>query len=325
VVLPVALHEGRTGTLQHHDAERVGLRILQRTARIGHFVFVLLIDVGVDEWDATTATNHAGFRQFSPQQGRWQSPDPYAGSYDWANPQTLNRYAYVSGTPMALTDPSGLDGGGGGSPVGIALNIFYDFYLLLDLSDFHGSLKPRPSANPWSDKFGVPYGGLGNGIGQALGLPSGGCEFGSCGSSFTNHNESQTRSQLQQAYLEATAGRIRGLENIWNNSNHGRYDFGENGQSDDTWTLCGMTMKGHQFANFLAGFEGASYDRNYFWTTGAIWAQLAVNIGGVGYHFQGATQAQNDPLDFTGRPDIHLGQTVGWHWQGPDTSCTRSR
>jgi hypothetical protein len=32
--------------------------------------------------------------------------------------------------------------------------------------------KRRPSGNPRSDKFGVPYGGLTNGIQQALGLPT---------------------------------------------------------------------------------------------------------------------------------------------------------
>jgi hypothetical protein len=46
---------------------------------------------------------------------------------------------------------------------------------------FHGSLETRPSGGPWDDKFGVPYGGLGSSIGQAIGLPTGGCEFGACG------------------------------------------------------------------------------------------------------------------------------------------------
>ena len=46
VVLSVPLYESRTSTLQHSDAERVGLRILQRTGRIGHLVLVLLDKTG---------------------------------------------------------------------------------------------------------------------------------------------------------------------------------------------------------------------------------------------------------------------------------------
>jgi RHS repeat-associated protein len=160
-------------------------------------------------WDPTTATNHATARQFSIQQSRWQSPDPFSGSYNWGDPQSLNRYAYVNGRPMAFIDPSGKDacaaaiaglaagpfdlimglgcagemyGGFKGmeafNPVGWVGDITVD---ILNHSDFHGSLASRPAANPWNDKFGVPYGGLGNSIGQAFGLPTGGCEFGACG------------------------------------------------------------------------------------------------------------------------------------------------
>ena len=48
-----------------------------------------------DERDAESYLDHATFRQLSYQEGRWTSPDPYNGSYDSSNPQTLNRYAYV--------------------------------------------------------------------------------------------------------------------------------------------------------------------------------------------------------------------------------------
>jgi RHS repeat-associated protein len=54
-------------------------------------------------------TEHAQFRNYSPAQGRWLSPDPYDGSYDPTNPQSFNRYAYVLNNPLSFIDPSGLD------------------------------------------------------------------------------------------------------------------------------------------------------------------------------------------------------------------------
>jgi hypothetical protein len=41
--------------------------------------------------------------------GRWMSPDPYNGSMDLGNPQSLNRYSYVGNNPLLYTDPSGLE------------------------------------------------------------------------------------------------------------------------------------------------------------------------------------------------------------------------
>ncbi|WP_446743084.1 RHS repeat domain-containing protein [Silvibacterium acidisoli] len=62
---------------------------------------------GLDQ-DAETMTEHATFRQYSPAQGRWMSPDPYGGSYDMSAPQSFNRYAYVQNDPFSGNDPSGL-------------------------------------------------------------------------------------------------------------------------------------------------------------------------------------------------------------------------
>ncbi len=59
--------------------------------------------------DAESSTEHAQFRQYSSIQGRWMSPDPYGGSYDMTNPQSMNRYAYVLNSPLSGVDPSGLD------------------------------------------------------------------------------------------------------------------------------------------------------------------------------------------------------------------------
>ena len=49
------------------------------------------------------------FRGYSNMSGRWMSPDPYDGSYDAANPQSFNRYAYVLNNPYSFVDSLGLN------------------------------------------------------------------------------------------------------------------------------------------------------------------------------------------------------------------------
>jgi RHS repeat-associated protein len=75
---------------------------------------------GLDH-DYATDTDHAMLRQYSNAQGHWLKPDPYAGSYDFSNPQSMNRYAYALNNPISNFDPSGLDlwsgdGYGGNDP-----------------------------------------------------------------------------------------------------------------------------------------------------------------------------------------------------------------
>ena len=50
------------------------------------------------------------FRRQDAASGRWLSPDPYNGSYDLTNPQSLNRYTYVTDNPLNFIDPTGLEG-----------------------------------------------------------------------------------------------------------------------------------------------------------------------------------------------------------------------
>jgi RHS repeat-associated protein len=57
--------------------------------------------------DGVSSTDFATYRLYRYDQGRWLSPDPLAG--DVTNPQSLNRYAYVTNNPLALTDPLGLN------------------------------------------------------------------------------------------------------------------------------------------------------------------------------------------------------------------------
>jgi RHS repeat-associated protein len=62
--------------------------------------------------------DEAMFRRY---EGRWQrfaQPDPFDGSYDLTDPQTFNRYSYVSNDPINFVDPEGLWGmPGEGDPV----------------------------------------------------------------------------------------------------------------------------------------------------------------------------------------------------------------
>jgi|GEM_PF-1278400 len=66
------------------------------------------------ERDGESSTDATLFRHYSPTQLRWLSPDPYNGSYDLSDPQSFNRYAYLTNRPMSDTDPTGLDGQCGG-------------------------------------------------------------------------------------------------------------------------------------------------------------------------------------------------------------------
>ncbi len=81
-------------------------------------------------FDAETGLDHAGARQYAPWTGLWTAPDPYNGSYDLYNPQSLNRYAYVNDNPLGFVDPSGEAGGivGWGGVCGIAKGPSGDTY-----------------------------------------------------------------------------------------------------------------------------------------------------------------------------------------------------
>ncbi len=59
--------------------------------------------------DTTTGVYDFQYREYSPVQGRWVSPDP-AGlqAVDFTNPQSWNRYAYVWNNPLSHTDQAGL-------------------------------------------------------------------------------------------------------------------------------------------------------------------------------------------------------------------------
>lgn len=149
--------------------------------------------------DIESTNDHASFRQYSSSQGRWLSPDPFAGSYNLGNPQTLNRYSYVLGNPTSLTDPDGLFVAAAGpisagcpwcgAAIGIGSMVFKIFGL--GRPRFTGSMKPRPTVAggnfPDGESLGIPSGMSlpEHTIWQALGIvPIASCDFGPCFGAF---------------------------------------------------------------------------------------------------------------------------------------------
>jgi RHS repeat-associated protein len=60
--------------------------------------------------DSATGLDYANQRYYANNFGRFTSPDPFAGSGGPTSPASWNRYAYVSGDPINVFDPSGLCG-----------------------------------------------------------------------------------------------------------------------------------------------------------------------------------------------------------------------
>ena len=84
----------------------------------------------------TAGTYDFPFRKYPAVQGRWMTPDPSGmAAADPTNPQSWNRYAYVTNNPLNATDPLGLEtcpecgpdfGGGGGHDCDPILSDFCD-------------------------------------------------------------------------------------------------------------------------------------------------------------------------------------------------------
>jgi len=75
-----------------------------------------------DLHDPESNLEHTPFRKYSGTEGRWLTPDPAGtASADPANPQSWNRYAYVTNNPVNAIDRSGLQGFGSGDLGGFGL------------------------------------------------------------------------------------------------------------------------------------------------------------------------------------------------------------
>jgi RHS repeat-associated protein len=120
-----------------------------------------------DPWDTL---NTSATRSQSPTSGRWLTPDPAGlAAMDLSNPQTWNRYAYVTNNPVSFTDPTGLDedddGGGNGdiytgsSPGFINPGNPTSFQLWGSLPTVGGSLRNTSAANEaaWLGSDSIPW------------------------------------------------------------------------------------------------------------------------------------------------------------------------
>jgi RHS repeat-associated protein len=134
------------------------------------------------------------YRRYHPVQGRWLSPDPAGVSaVNPMNPQSWNRYAYVTNNPLALVDPLGLqedggcdpddpDCGGGGDPC-------------FDWGDCGDGGGGGPSGPPTVVQ-GTPVYGC-----ESLGIP--------CGGSLNDPLAAQTAA-ARQAIIAAITGNWQG-------------------------------------------------------------------------------------------------------------------
>ena len=109
-------------TARYHHADQLSVRATTNSSGTvvstqGHFPFGeqwYATGPETSKWkftsyerDAESGNDYAIFRTHINRLGRFNSPDPIAGST--ADPQSLNRYAYVRNNPLNMVDPLGLE------------------------------------------------------------------------------------------------------------------------------------------------------------------------------------------------------------------------
>lgn len=100
------------------------------------------------ERDNENNTDNTLFRHYSVAQGRWLSPDPYNGSYNLTDPQSLNRYAYLSNRPMADVDRVGFDGDDDGGDDGDDDSGSSGFVFSISFGDLGWNFSPGRGSIP---------------------------------------------------------------------------------------------------------------------------------------------------------------------------------
>lgn len=129
-------------------------------------------------------TSHADSRELFGTEGRWLSPDPAGSSFHIDDPQSFNRYGYVRGSMLALSDRSGLDVECGSVCIGVGDGLAGLCFIFCGggpTGHFTGSMIRRANAGKVWEENGTQIAGIPNpGIGSLINLPQTGCEFGAC-------------------------------------------------------------------------------------------------------------------------------------------------
>jgi RHS repeat-associated protein len=121
---PRVLTNSSAGVLSRHDympfGEELGSGVGGRTVGMGFGAADgLRQKFNSYERDTESGLDFAEARYYSSGQGRFTSADPLMASAVIANPQSFNRYSYVSNSPINAIDPTGMFGiSPGGSALG---------------------------------------------------------------------------------------------------------------------------------------------------------------------------------------------------------------
>jgi RHS repeat-associated protein len=95
-----------------------------------------------------SGVDHTLWRKYESRSGRWTTPDPYNGSMNVGDPQSFNRYSYVSNDPTNLVDPTGLKIGDligdGGKPETVHIYIWEPDFNWERTSGGRGGGIPHP-------------------------------------------------------------------------------------------------------------------------------------------------------------------------------------
>jgi RHS repeat-associated protein len=136
-------------------------------------------------------------RYYDPTIGRFTATDPLA---DLSSPGTLDAYGYASGSPVTLSDPTGLLNELGGGAYGHTYNMCRGYSL--SACDRMSLFRPAKPSKPWSGPFGSPLRGAKNAI-VGTARTAGGLvgDVGGCANN--GHCEFQTTRAIQHGIADS--------------------------------------------------------------------------------------------------------------------------
>jgi len=237
--------------------------------------------------DQNVVTNSGGtgvydylFRKYDPSAGRWLSPDPLGwGAVSPADPQSLDRYAYVENQPMNEIDPSGqaaclVSIGGmwfgydsGNDPCAPGFKAYQtDPQTVTSNANSDSCSDSNPAACAPPSNLGggsIPGGASGSGAGSGGGAPSNAANPPACQATLLNMANQQlgtnfNSSNVSGSYMNGTAYNIIIQSNQltaaqFNNIQQGRY-------TTSGWQyLTGAGLAGHIADETNLGFAQSAF------------------------------------------------------------------